>query len=38
MAGIDSLWTDVHGLIISDKGFAFFLGFLAGYIVKAIKI
>ena len=38
MAGIDSLWTDIHGLIISDKGFAFFLGFLAGYIVKTIKI
>jgi uncharacterized membrane protein (Fun14 family) len=38
MAGIDSLWTDFHGLIVSDKGFAFFLGFLAGYVVKAIRI
>jgi uncharacterized membrane protein (Fun14 family) len=38
MHGIDSLWTDLNGLIVSDTGFAFFLGFLAGYVVKAIRI
>ena len=35
---LDSLWTDLSGLVMSDKGFSFFLGFLAGYVVKAIRI
>ena len=35
---MESLWTDFHALLVSDKGFAFFLGFLVGYIVKTIRI
>lgn len=35
---LDDLWSHLNGLVMSDLGFSFFLGFLAGYIVKAIRI
>lgn len=34
---MESLWDNIRELIISEKAFAFFVGFLLGYIIKAIK-
>jgi len=35
---MESLWDNVRSLLTSDRAFAFFIGFLLGYIIKAIKI
>lgn len=32
------LWADFYNLVSSDRGFAFFLGFLLAYVIKAIKV
>jgi len=38
MESFSSHWQDFLNLVTSDKGFSFLIGFLVGYIFRAIKV